>query len=170
MKFRIIIAVLIPLILFACNSGNQKSGTSKIPGRKELADLNRYMVAKDRERIESYIERKGLKMTVTQSGLWYMIKNEGSGSTFTENDRVKMEYDCTTLDGTLCYSSKETGPKEVVVGKTSIEPGLDQGLRMMKPGSEALFIIPPFLAWGFRGDGKRIPPRSTLVYNIKIIN
>ena len=33
-----------------------------------MADLNRYMVRKDRERIQNYIERKNLKMTETSTG------------------------------------------------------------------------------------------------------
>ena len=33
------------------------------PGKNEMADLNRYLVQKDRERIKNYIERKNLKMT-----------------------------------------------------------------------------------------------------------
>ncbi len=47
-----------------------------------MADLNRYLVQKDRERIESYIERRNLKMTESPSGLWYMIKSEGNGELF----------------------------------------------------------------------------------------
>jgi FKBP-type peptidyl-prolyl cis-trans isomerase FkpA len=108
-------------------------------------------------------------MTETQSGLWYMIKSEGKGNNFKSDDRILMEYECTLLDGTLCYSSKDTGPKEVILGRTRIESGLDQGLRFLKPGGEAIFIIPPFLAWGLPGDGNKIPARSVVVFTVKII-
>ncbi|MCU0460695.1 MAG: FKBP-type peptidyl-prolyl cis-trans isomerase [Bacteroidales bacterium] len=170
MLVRLLVIALLSLVTVSCNSGHEKTGAQKRPGKKELAELNRYMVAKDRERIENYIARKDLKMTETQSGLWYMIKLEGKGNFFTDNDRVTMEYDCNTLDGTYCYSSKESGPKEVIVGRTRIEPGLDQGLRFLKPGGEAIFIIPPFLGWGLPGDGGKIPSRAVLVYNIKVID
>ena len=33
------------------------------PGTEEMAELNRYLVQKDREIIENYIERKNLTMT-----------------------------------------------------------------------------------------------------------
>jgi len=79
-----------------------------------------------------------------------------------------MHYECSLLDGTLCYDSSETGPKEVVLGRTDIEAGLNEGLRMLKRGGEALFILPPFLAYGLVGDGKKIPSRSIIVYKIKI--
>jgi FKBP-type peptidyl-prolyl cis-trans isomerase len=38
---------------------------------------------------------------------------------------------------------------------------------MLKYGGEAKFILPPFLAFGIVGDGKAIPPRSVLVYDVK---
>ena len=42
-----------------------------------MADLNSYLVQKDRERIQNYIERKNLNMTESPTGLWYQILNEG---------------------------------------------------------------------------------------------
>jgi FKBP-type peptidyl-prolyl cis-trans isomerase len=80
-----------------------------------------------------------------------------------------MEYGCSLLDGTECYSSAELGAKEIVLGRSKIEAGLDQGLRMLKPGGEAIFIIPPFLAYGLTGDGRKIPAKAVIVYNIKVL-
>ena len=34
------------------------------------------------------------------------------------------------------------------MGRSEMEAGLNEGLRMLKPGAEAIFIIPPFLAYG----------------------
>ena len=99
-----------------------------------------------------------------------MIKKEGQGDFFKDNDRIVMDYECSLLDGTKCYSSKKQGPKEIILGRNEIESGLNEGLRMLKPGGEAIFILPPFLAFGILGDNKAIPPRATLVYEIKILN
>ena len=169
MIIRVFVIALLSMVTISCNSGNHNAGNRKKPGKAEMADLNRYLVTKDRERIENYIARKNLDMTETQSGIWYMIKNEGNGDYFTDGDMVLMEYECILLDGTKCYSSEETGPKEVIVGKSRIEPGLDQGLRFLKPGGKAIFIIPPFLGWGLPGDADKIPSRAILVYNVNII-
>jgi FKBP-type peptidyl-prolyl cis-trans isomerase len=139
------------------------------PGKKEMTDLNRYLVQKDREIIQNYIERKNLKMTESPTGLWYYIKNEGSGKFLKDNDRIVIDYECSLLDGTVCYSSASLGPKEIILGRTAIEPGMNEGLRLLKPGAEAIFILPPFLAYGIVGDGKKIPPRSTIVYNVGIL-
>lgn len=134
-----------------------------------MADLNKYLVQKDKERIKSYIERKNLKMNESPTGLWYQIINTGEGKVFTDNDKVVLEYDCSLLDGTKCYSSKELGPKELIIGKSEMEQGLNEGLRLLKPGAEAIFIIPPFLAYGLIGDRKMIPSRAVIVYNVNIL-
>ena len=94
---------------------------------------------------------------------------QGEGKLFTDNDKVVLDYECSLLDGTKCYSSKDLGPKEVILGRSEMEPGLNEGLRMLKPGAEAIFIIPPFLAYGLIGDKKMIPPRAVIVYNVNIL-
>jgi FKBP-type peptidyl-prolyl cis-trans isomerase FkpA len=81
-----------------------------------------------------------------------------------------MNYECRLIDGTVCYSSDDLGPKQVSIGKTDIEPGLNEGLRLLKPGAEAVFILPPFLAFGLVGDGKKIPPRTIIVYDVSILS
>ncbi len=52
------------------------------PGINEMADLNKYLMRKDRERIKNYIERKNLKMNESPTGLWYQIIKEGNGQNF----------------------------------------------------------------------------------------
>jgi FKBP-type peptidyl-prolyl cis-trans isomerase len=165
----VIIPVIVTLIAFAsCRSDQADKKVVSKPGNQEMTELNRYFIQKDREVIENYIERKKLKMTESPAGLWYSIKDEGSGEYLGDNDRIMMNYECSLLDGTLCYSSSELGPREIVLGKTELEAGLNEGLRLLKPGAEALFILPPFLAYGLVGDGKKIPPRTTIVYSISI--
>lgn len=158
------------MLLLACSCRNEESGpvVSK-PRKDQMEELNRYFITKDRERIRNYIVRKGLKMTESPTGLWYQILKQGEGNKINVNSRILLEYDCSLLDGTKCYSSKELGPMEVVVGKTDIEAGLNEGLHLLRQGSEAIFILPPFLAHGLPGDGKKIPPRSVLVYNVYIL-
>ena len=135
----------------------------------EMEDLNRYLVQKDRELIQNYAERKGLTLTESPAGLWYQIINEGEGQGYKDSDRVIFEYECSLLDGTKCYSSKILGPKEVILGRSQLEPGLNEGFRMLKPGGAAIFILPPFLAYGLPGDGKMIPSRAVIVYNVNIL-
>ncbi|NLV19467.1 MAG: peptidylprolyl isomerase [Bacteroidetes bacterium] len=165
-----LLLVISVLIIISCRSGHESKELNVLPGREEMAEMNKYLVQKDKERIENYIERRGLSMTESSSGLWSYIEDEGEGKSFSDNDRVVMEYNCFLIDGTPCYSSAELGPRQVVLGRTEMEPGLDQALRLLRPGGKGLFILPSFLAYGLKGDGKKIPARATLVYEIDIKN
>jgi FKBP-type peptidyl-prolyl cis-trans isomerase FkpA len=170
MRFSLLPFIFLASFLISCNNAAKPDVKTRKPGKKELAELNSYMVQKDRERIQNYIERKNIKMNESSSGLWYQIRKEGSGRLFRDSDRIEMDYECSLLDGTLCYSSAKLGSREIILGRSELEPGLYEGLKMLKPGGEALFILPPFLAYGIIGDSKQIPPRAILVYEVKVID
>lgn len=165
-SIRTLVSFLVLLEIVSCRQPVKNFSASQ-PEMNDMADLNSYFVQKDRERIQNYIERKDLKMKESPSGLWYQVVKEGAGADFKDNDKVIIDYDCSLLDGTRCYSSQELGPKEVILGRTGIEAGLYEGLHLLKPGSEAIFIIPPFLAYGLLGDRKKIPSRAVIVYHLE---
>lgn len=166
---RYLIVFIILLVSASCNTGPEKETSTGRPGTSDMENLNRFMIQKDHERIQNYIERKKLKMSQTPTGLWYQIIKEGEGDLLKENSRVIIKYECSLLDGTPCYSSENLGPKDLILGRSTMEPGLNEGLRLLKPGAEAIFILPPFLAYGLPGDGKMIPPRAVIVYNVNIL-
>ena len=170
MRTEVLVLVIFLLLSVSCRNEPEKRKAPGKPGGQEMADLNRYLVQKDREIIQNYIERKDLKMTESPTGLWYLIRFEGDGKFLKDNERIVMDYKCELLDGTVCYSSENLGPKQIILGKTDVEPGLNEGLRLLKPGAEALFILPPFLAFGLVGDGKKIPPRTIIVYSVNILS
>jgi len=169
MWIRIITILLLLLSIVSCREKRADNTVISKLSKNDMADLNSYLVQKDRERIKNYIERKNLIMSESPTGLWYQIIKQGSGKSFSENDKVTMEYECSLLDGTRCYSSKDLGPKEVTLGRSEMEPGLNEGLRLLKPGAEAIFIMPPYLGYGLIGDRKMIPPRAVIVYNVNIL-
>jgi FKBP-type peptidyl-prolyl cis-trans isomerase FkpA len=155
--------------LAACSDTPAGKNAAGKPGKTDMVELNRYFIQKDRERIQNYIERKSLKMTESPTGLWYQITKEGSGKTFTDYDKVTMDYECALLDGTICYTSEKLGKKELILGRSQMEPGMNEGLRLLNPGAQAIFIMPPFLAYGLIGDGKMIPSREVIVYKVNIL-
>jgi FKBP-type peptidyl-prolyl cis-trans isomerase FkpA len=164
--FRLLAILIISLL--SCTGRKGENPASSRSGRDDMTVLNTYMVRKDRERIQNYIERKHLSMIETQTGLWYQVTQEGTGNKFREGDKIIMNYECSLLDGTPCYSSAELGPKEIILGRSVLEAGLTEGLKLVNPGTHAIFIIPPFLAYGLIGDRKKIPPRAVLVYSISV--
>jgi FKBP-type peptidyl-prolyl cis-trans isomerase len=169
---RIIPVLIISLLLFpSCIQENKLPEKEKQGDEKEsLIRVNKYLTNKDREVIENYIKRRDWKMKMTRSGLWYEIYEEGEGDKISGGQRVTMYYTVHLLDGTLCYDSGESGPKEFIVGSGNVEIGLDEGIRLLKQGDKARFIIPPHLAYGLIGDENRIPARSVIVYDLEVIS
>jgi FKBP-type peptidyl-prolyl cis-trans isomerase FkpA len=168
MKFLFPLCLIIIFFLASCNNSSEKKVLTQKPRANEIADINSYLVQKDRERILNYIERKNLKMRETETGLWYLIREEGKGNLLREGDKFSYTYTCSLLDGTECYNSERNGPRELILGKGEVEAGLNEGFRLLKRGGEAVFILPPFLAFGLLGDGKCIPSRAVIVYFIHI--
>jgi FKBP-type peptidyl-prolyl cis-trans isomerase FkpA len=166
-KYYVLIILLV--LSASCHNNQEKPLLNKQSGNNRMEELNSFLVQKDRERIQNYAERKKLTVTESATGLWYQIYSVGEGKYFKDNDKVIFNYECSLLDGTVCYSSEKTGPKEVVLGKSKLEPGMYEALRMMKPGGAATFILPPFMAYGLIGDGKMIPSRAVIIYNVDIL-
>lgn len=167
----IVTLLLTALVLgYACRQ-NEEIKQPRNPGeeKESLVRVNKYLVNKDKEVIENYVKRRGWEMELTKTGLWYMIYEEGGGNLVEEGNLVTIEYSVSLLDGTLCYHSDESGPKEFVVGKGGVEPGLEEGIRLLRLGDKARFILPPHLAYGLLGDEKKIPARSVIVYDLEVI-
>ncbi len=158
------------LLGFACSREQQAPDQDKKSfGQEELLKVNRILLKKDQQRIAAHIQRVEWNMQETETGLWWQILQEGSGKLVAGGDEITLEYTLSLLDGTMLYSSAETGVKTFIVGKGGVESGLEQGVLLCRQGTKARFILPPHLAHGLTGDGDRIPARAILVYEIELI-
>ena len=168
---RMFIYILFLLYIFLITGCREKAGQKEQTGgisKEQLAEINRQLLIKDRERIISYIERKGLEMRETDTGLWYFEGIEGRGS-INDGNRVILEYTCSLLDGTVLYNSNEDGLMTFEVGKSDIPSGLNEGVKLLGEGSEAMLIMPGYLGYGLLGDENKIPARSVLVYTLRVL-
>jgi len=106
----------------------------------------------------------------TSSGLKYYIIKEGDGPAVEKDKQVSVHYSGFLLDGTKFDSSIERDePITLVAGTGQVIPGWDEGLLLLKKGSKAKFIVPPSLGYGNRDLGK-IPPNSTLIFDVEIVD
>ena len=79
-----------------------------------------------------------------------------------------LKYSISLLDGTVCYSSDSLGLKSFEIDHDQIESGIHEGVKLLKEGEHAIFILPSHLAHGLTGDHNKIPPGSPVVYNIEL--
>jgi len=128
------------------------------------------IVKNESEDIESYISRRNYKMTSTATGLRYMIYSKGNGTEPVEDDTyATIDYSVSLLDGTKIYDSDSSGAFEIKVGKSEVASGLQEGLKYMKEGDKAIFIVPSHLAYGLTGDGDKIKQYQSLVIDVKLL-
>lgn len=166
--FRDTIFILTLLItLVGCRERKGNSQNVRLSD-DQLIEINRELVIKEHERIESFIARKEIDAKLDAKGFWYSIITPGSGDYPAYGEKVSLDYECRLLDGTLCYSTETDGKLEIVIGKSDIPTGLDSALRIIPMDSEAIVILPTNLAYGLVGDGNRVPSRSALIYSFKL--
>ncbi|KLN97938.1 FKBP-type peptidyl-prolyl cis-trans isomerase [Moellerella wisconsensis] len=107
-------------------------------------------------------------VTITESGLQFSVINQGEGAIPARTDRVRVHYTGRLIDGTVFDSSVQRGqPAEFPV--SGVIPGWIEALTLMPVGSKWELYIPSELAYGERGAGASIPPFSTLVFEVELL-
>ena len=109
------------------------------------------------------------EMKTTASGLKYQVLKQGTGTVSPKaTDTVKVHYHGTLLNGTVFDSSVERG-EPISFPLNRVIPGWTEGLQLMKVGDKFKFEIPPDLAYGANSPSPKIPPNSTLVFEVELL-
>ena len=114
---------------------------------------------------------EGKPVVKTDSGLEYVVLEEGTGAKPNKGDKVIAEYTGWLTDGTKFDSSKDhAGEFDFNVGMGQVIPSWDEALLAMKEGERRKLIVPPALGYGAEGTpGGPIPPNATLVFEVKLV-
>ncbi|RWR74635.1 peptidyl-prolyl isomerase-like protein [Cinnamomum micranthum f. kanehirae] len=121
---------------------------------------------------ENPILKAGEEKEIGKQGLKKKLVKEGEGRDTPENgDEVEVHYTGTLLDGTKFDSSRDRGtPFKFKLGQGQVIKGWDQGIITMKKGENAIFTIPPELAYGESGSPPTIPPKATLQFDVELLS
>jgi len=112
---------------------------------------------------------KGMKQT--SSGLWYKIIENSIKSRPKVGDLVKIHYTGMLLNGNVFDSSySKNMPIEFTLGAGRVIKGWDEGLSLIPIGASAKLVIPSNLAYGEQGAGGVIPPNSTLIFEVEVLD
>jgi FKBP-type peptidyl-prolyl cis-trans isomerase FkpA len=153
--------VLVFALAAALNSCIEDSTSNRTP-EEELVELNELILN---------LESQGYDVDTTSSGVYYIIHEQGSGPFVKPYDTITIGYEGYTTNGVLFDTSEnryEDGEWEFVYMEQSLMQGLNDGLAIMKEGSEFEFIIPSRLAYGDFGQPPLIGPYETLIIGVKL--
>jgi len=119
---------------------------------------------------QNFLARNAMNEAVitTPSGLQYMVLVKGDGPTPAPDDIVRVHYEGSLIDGTVFDNSyySDTGEE---IPLNMVIPGWAEGIQLMNVGSKYRIYIPSSMAYGERGAGQVIPPYSTLIFTIELL-
>ena len=131
---------------------------------------NKESIAANLEKGQAFLAEnaKAEGVVTTASGLQYKVLQTGDGSVSPgPNNRVKVHYHGTLIDGTVFDSSVDRG-QPISFGLNQVISGWTEGLQLMVVGQKNRLFIPSKLAYGERSAGK-IGPGSTLIFDVELL-
>ena len=95
----------------------------------------------------------------------------GNGAEAKNGQNVTVHYVGTLTNGQKFDSSRDRGKGfSFTLGQGRVIKGWEQGVAGMKVGELRKLTIPPALAYGDRGFPPVIPPGSTLVFEVELLD
>ena len=124
-------------------------------------------IKKEEEFLAANAKREGVRTTA--SGLQYEVVKMGDGAKPIASDKVKVHYEGYLLNGKKFDSSIDRGqPAQFTLNR--VIQGWTEGLQYMPVGSKFTFYIPYKLAYGAQGAGSAVPPYSTLIFEVELLD
>jgi FKBP-type peptidyl-prolyl cis-trans isomerase FkpA len=138
----------------------------------ELIDVINDPIEHEKKLIETYLQENGIETEPENSGLYYIESQAGSGNQPALDSKVALHYQGALIDGRV-FDRSETGiawTLDLNFASNYI-PGFIEGIRKMRIGTKARFIIPSDIGFGPTGSSEgMIPPYSTLVFDVEVVN
>nr|WP_315205919.1 FKBP-type peptidyl-prolyl cis-trans isomerase [uncultured Flavobacterium sp.] len=143
---------LVSLLFVSCLSDN------------EVSKPVDYTVQNEKE-IVDYITKNNLKATKTDSGLYYVVNEAGTGVQPTTSSNVTVAYKGYFTNGNIFDKSDSAG---ISFGLNQVIKGWTEGIPYFKEGGNGVLLIPSHLGYGSDGSGP-IPGGSVLIFDVKLI-
>jgi FKBP-type peptidyl-prolyl cis-trans isomerase FkpA len=133
--------------------------------------------------IEQYLQENNIQAQKTESGLHYVIHEQGSGAEANPLDTVSVNYTGYLLNGDIFDSSDENiarennifvegrpyGPIDFVLGRDRIIRGWHEGIDLLNEGGRATLYVPSNLGYGPNASGK-IPANAVLAFDVELVD
>ena len=165
--------ILFLFTFFSCSEPIEKPETDPFHGmtKKErksaLENALTRASKKEQIQIEGYLKRHQIPAVKTATGVHYCIYEDGKGNQIEDGQNVLVDYVVTKINGDTLYTTKKR-LDEFTVSNSEKESGLHEAIKLLKPGAKAIIILPAHRAHGLSGDMNKIPPLTTVIYNLTV--
>ncbi|MFD2246308.1 FKBP-type peptidyl-prolyl cis-trans isomerase [Pontibacter ruber] len=157
----------------AAIADQQKMMEEQMKGAQERAEKQ---IKVDDAKIQEYIKANNLQnVQKTESGVYYVVTQQGKGAQAKAGDMVSVHYKGTFLDGKefdSSYNNPMSGgqPFQFPLGQGQVIRGWDEGIAQLKEGSKAILLIPSPLAYGEQARGEQMPANSILRFDVELVD
>ncbi|MFH1893157.1 MAG: FKBP-type peptidyl-prolyl cis-trans isomerase [Candidatus Zixiibacteriota bacterium] len=154
------------LVLLVVGCSGEKSNISD---REESAQLEAASGTAELSVTATITKTDGDTVT-TESGLKYVDIIVGEGPSPIPGQMCETHYSGWLSTGKKFDSSYDRGQTfKFPIGVGRVLRGWDEGVAAMNVGGRRMLIVPHGLAYGEDGRAPQIPPKSTLIFDIKLI-
>ena len=122
-------------------------------------------VAQNETEIAAYVAKNNLNAKRSDSGLYYVINEAGTGKQPTATSTVTVAYKGYFTNGTVFDQSNADG---ISFGLQQVIRGWTEGIPYFKEGGSGILLVPAHLGYG-NSDYSSIPGGSVLIFEIKLI-
>lgn len=116
--------------------------------------------------IQQYLEDNNLQAESTDSGLHYIITEEGNGVFPDLSSEVTVNYRGFFPNGD---TFDQSGPSGITFPLLGVIEGWQEGIPFFSEGGEGILLIPSALGYGRNGSGS-IGPNEVLIFDIELID
>lgn len=122
--------------------------------------------AKNEQEIKDYLAKNNLTAQRSNSGLYYIINEAGTGTQPTATSNVTVAYKGYFTNGNVFDQSKAEG---ISFGLNQVIKGWTEGIPYFKAGGSGVLLVPAHLGYGSYNYGP-IPGGSVLIFDVKLIS
>lgn len=135
--------------------------------------MKKEQLATDEKIIQAYLDSANLKAVAAENGVYVVTKKEGTGPLPQDGQEVSVMYTGKTLDGNAFDSNEDTSfhhtdPLSFVMGQHRMIPGMEEGVRKLKKGADAVLFIPSGEAYGPMGSPPVIKANEVLMFHVVV--
>lgn len=122
--------------------------------------------AKNEADIQAYVAENNLEAQRSDSGLYYVIEEEGTGTQAEATSNVTVAYKGYFLNGSVFDQSDSEG---ITFGLNQVIKGWTEGITYFKEGGSGILLVPSHLGYG-SWDYNGIPGGSVLIFEVSLIS
>jgi len=170
---KIMLLFVVFITILSCKEQQARMPISRSSGvyMKESIEKNKKLIAGEEGKIDSIIKSNPkIQYIASKKGYWYYyeIKNELDTLRPRRGDVATFDYEIKDLKGNVVYSEVELRPQTYIVDKQNIMMGLRDGIKLMRKNEKVTFLFPSHMAFGYRGDLKRINTNQPIICTVTL--